>query len=66
MSGENKKSDGDEDRFEMKRRKALGKLRMTPYEADDGDTDGLGDYAFAEPTDEDLKAIEDDWEEEEM
>lgn len=50
----------DRDKPEKNRRKATGKRRMTPYEVDDGHTDDIGNCAFAEPTDDDLRAIEKD------
>jgi hypothetical protein len=60
MSSKSRNNDHDTDKFERNRRKATGKRRMTPYEVDDGHTDDIGDYTFAEPTDDDLRAIEED------
>ena len=44
----------------------MRKRRITLRDVDDTDADDIVDCAFIEPNDEDLKAIEDDWEEEEM
>lgn len=65
MSGKNKKSDGDGDRFERRRRNAVRKRRITLqlHDVDDMDADDIVDCAFIEPTNEDLEAIEEEGEE---
>ena len=63
MSGKNKKSDGDGDRFERRRRNAMRKRRITLRDVDDTDAVDIVDCAFTEPTDEDLEAIEEEGEE---
>lgn len=63
MNRKYKKNDDDGDRFERRRRKAVRKRRITPRDVDDTDAVDIVDYTFIEPTDEDLKAIEEEGEE---
>lgn len=63
MSGKNKKSDGDGDRFERRHRSAMRKRRITLHDVGDTDAADIVDCAFTEPTDDDLKAIEEEGEE---
>jgi hypothetical protein len=60
MSGKIERSENEGHRFERRRRNATPKRRITPPEADDIDAADIADGAFAEPTDEDLQAIEEE------